>query len=199
MTTNQRPTLFHHLWKSMLGMGVVSLLLGIVILVWPGISISVAGALFGAYLLLSGIAQVIFAFSLDVSGGERLLLFVSGGLSLVLGVLAFRHLGQGYAILLLAIWVGVGFMFQGVAETALAISYPALPGRGWHIFLGITSVIAGLVVLAWPFDSIVVLAVVAGAWLVALGVFQIAWSLQARKGVSDLEKGVGRRAPLATA
>ena len=38
-------------------------------------------------------------------------------------------------ILLLAIWIGVGFIFQGVAESRLAISYRQLPDRGWHIFL----------------------------------------------------------------
>ena len=118
--------------------------------------------MFGTYLILSGIAQVIFAFALDVPGGERVLLFISGALSVVLGVLAFRHLGEGYAILLLAIWIGVGFIFQGVAEAMLAITYKELPGRGWHIFLGILSVIAGMVVMGWPFDSIVVLAIVAG-------------------------------------
>jgi uncharacterized membrane protein HdeD (DUF308 family) len=176
----------------MLVWGVLSLILGVAILVWPGISVEVAAVFFGAYLLVSGIAQVIFAFTIDVSGGERVLLLISGGLSLVLGVLAFRHLGQVYAILLLAIWVGAGFIFQGVAETALAASYPLLPGRGWHIFLGIISIIAGIVVLAWPFDSIVVLAVVTGSWLVVLGIFQIVWSFQARKVVSDTEQGIER-------
>ena len=64
-------------------------------------------------LVASGIAQVILAFGLTVSGGYRVLLFITGALSLILGVLAFRHFGQGYAVLLLAIWIGVGFIFRG--------------------------------------------------------------------------------------
>lgn len=192
MTTVQTPGLFRHLWKSMLAWGVISVLLGVAILLWPGISIGIAAVLFGVYLLASGVAQVVFAISLDVSGGERLLLFLSGGLSLVLGVLALRNLGDGYAILLLAIWVGIGFIFQGVAETALAMGFRELPGRGWHTFLGIVSVIAGMVVLAWPFDSIAILAVVTGAWLIVLGVFQVGWALQARKAVRDTERGIQR-------
>ena len=189
-TTYKAPELFRYLWKTVLAWGVSSVLLGVVVLIWPGISIEVAAILFGAYLLVSGIAQVISGFTLDVPGGERLLLFVSGGLSLILGVLAFRHLGQGYAILLLAIWIGVGFIFQGVAETALAVSYKGLPGRGWHIFMGIVSVIAGMIVMASPFDSIVVLAIVAGGWLVVLGICQIVWSLQARKALNETERKV---------
>lgn len=39
-------------------------------------------------------------------------------------------------ILLLAIWIGVGFIFRGVA-TVSAVSDKLLPGRGWEIFFGI--------------------------------------------------------------
>ena len=91
---------------------------------WPAISILVAAIVFGAYLLVTGISQVIMAFSLHVTAGGRILLFISGAASLILAVLAFRHFGEGYAILLLAIWIAVGFIFRGVATTVAAISDP---------------------------------------------------------------------------
>ncbi len=181
MTTLHAPTMFRDLWKTVLALGVLTSILGVLVLVWPGMSILVAAVLFGAFLVVSGIAQVVAALRLDVSVGSRVLLFISGALSVVLGVLAFRHFGQGYAVLLLAIWIGVGFIFQGVAEAVLAISYPELPARGWHIFLGVLTWIAGLVVLAWPFDSIVMLALVAGVWLVVIGICQIGWAIRARQ------------------
>ncbi len=192
MTTLEAPRLLENVWKAMLGWGVLTLILGVAILVWPGISIGVAAILFGTYLVISGIAQVIFAFALEVPGGERVLLFISGALSLVLGVLAFRNLGEGYAILLLAIWIGASFIFQGVAETTLAITFKELPGRGLHIFLGILSVIAGMIVIGWPFDSIVVLAIVAGVWLVAIGITSIIWALKARKEINTAERKIER-------
>ena len=113
-------------------------------------------------------AQVIFAFSLPVSAASRILLFVSGAASLVLAVLAFRHFGEGYAILLLAIWIGVGFVFRGVATTVAAISDPHLPGRGWAIFFGVITILAGIVVLAYPLDSLVTLTLVIGIWLMEI-------------------------------
>jgi uncharacterized membrane protein HdeD (DUF308 family) len=176
-------------------MGIVALCLGVLVLVWPGVSILAASVLFGLYLVAAGIAQVILAFSLDVSGGYRVLWFISGALSLILGVLAFRHFGQGYAVVLLAIWIGVGFIFQGVAATTLAISNPDLPGRGWTIFYGVISVIAGLVVLAWPFDSIVVLALVTGIMLVLIGLTQIVSSFGTRNDLRTAEKRVSRLIP----
>ena len=169
-----RPGLLHHLWKSALVSGLLAVALGVLILFWPGKSIIVAAVFLGIYLVVSGVAQVIFAFSLPVSAASRILLFVSGAASLVLAVLAFRHFGEGYAILLLAIWIGVGFVFRGVATTVAAISDPHLPGRGWAIFFGVITILAGIIVLAYPLDSLVTLTLVIGIWLI--------WRLSPRSG-----------------
>jgi uncharacterized membrane protein HdeD (DUF308 family) len=178
--------LLPHLWKSSLVSGILSLILGVLVLAWPGISILVAAVWFGVYLLITGIAQVVFAFSLHVTAGSRILLFISGAAALILAVLAFRHFGQGYAVLLLAIWIGVGFIFRGVATTISAISDPTLPGRGWSIFVGVISLLAGIVVIASPFDSIITLALVVGIWFVVIGVFEIVSSFGIRKASKTL-------------
>ncbi len=195
MTTTETPNPLRELWVPQLLMGIVALVVGVLVLVWPGVSILAASVLLGIYLVVSGIAQVILAFGLEVSGGYRVLLFITGAVSLILGVLAFRHFGHGYAVLLLAIWIGVGFIFQGVAATTIAISNKELPGRGWSIFFGVTSVIAGLVVLAWPFDSIVVLALVTGIMLVVIGLTQVFSSFGTRRDLRTAEKRVSRVIP----
>ncbi len=184
--TPQVPSLLPHLWKSTLISGILSLILGVLVLAWPGRTVLVAAIVFGFYLLLTGIARVIFAFSLHVSAGSRILLFISGAASLILAVLAFRHFGN--AILLLAIWIGVGFIFRGVATAISAISDPTLPGRAWSIFVGVISLLAGIVVLASPFQSIAILALVVGVWFVVIGVFEIVSSF----GIRKASKTVGR-------
>jgi uncharacterized membrane protein HdeD (DUF308 family) len=191
----ETPRLLPHLWKSTLLTGVASVILGVLVLVWPGKSIVVAAILLGIFLLVSGTAQVVFAFSLHVSAGSRVLLFLSGAASLVLAVLAFRHFGQGYAILLLAIWIGVGFIFRGVATTTSAISEPGVPGRGWNIFFGVIMIIAGIVVLASPLDSLVTLTLVVGIWLIIIGVMEIISGFQMRSAGKKLEE---LRTPSAT-
>lgn len=175
------PALLPHLWKSTLFSGLLAIALGALVLAWPGKTILVASVVFGVYLLVSGIAQVVFAFTLHVSAGGRVLLFISGAASLVLAVLAFRQFGEGSAILLLAIWIGVGFIFRGVATAVSAISDPALPGRGWEIFYGIISLLAGVILLATPFESLAVLTLVVGVWLIVLGVFEVIAALGIRK------------------
>ena len=181
-----KPLLGQQLWKWTLAAGVLTIVLGGIVLAWPGPTLLVASTLFGVYLLLTGFVGLFMAFTLPRSAGMRVLLFISGILSVVLAILSFRHFGDAYAILLLSLWIGIGFIFQGVSAIAAAIGESELPGRGWSIVLGVISVIAGLVVLVWPFDSIVVLVVVAGVWLVILGVVQMIHSFQIRGDAKTL-------------
>ena len=73
MTTIETPSVIRHLWKSVLALGVLTLVLGVAVLIWPGDSIVVASVVFGVYLLVSGIAQAIAAFTVGLSPGSRVL------------------------------------------------------------------------------------------------------------------------------
>jgi uncharacterized membrane protein HdeD (DUF308 family) len=191
-TAHPVSDVMHRIWISAILFGALAVILGVVILVWPGPSIVVAAVLFGVYLVMSGAAMVILAFALPAaSGASRFLYFISGVVSVILGILAFRHFGEGYAILLLAIWIAVGFIFRGVSAVALAISYPRFPGRGWSIFFGIISTLAGVVVLVYPFDSIVTLALVVGIWLIILGVMEVISAFGMRSDVKKVKNITG--------
>jgi uncharacterized membrane protein HdeD (DUF308 family) len=190
MTTIETPSVVRNLWKSVLALGVLTLALGTAVLIWPGDSIVVASVVFGVYLLVSGVAQAIAAFTVNMSTGSRVMFFISGALSVVLGYFAFRDFNNGAAVWMLAIWIGVGFIFQGVTATVLAIDVPALPSRGWYIFVGILTVIAGVVTIVWPVSSIVVLAITAGVWLVVIGITEIVGALSARRTVKKGERRI---------
>jgi uncharacterized membrane protein HdeD (DUF308 family) len=168
------------LWKGTLVWGVLTIALGAMVLAWPGPTILVAATMLGVYLLISGLAELFLAFTLPRSAATRVMLFFTGALSLILAILSFRHFGDDYAVLLLSVWIGTGFVFLGVSENAVALSERALPGRGWYVVLGIMSVIAGVIVLVWPFDSIVVLTVVFGVALVVFGLIRIVQAFQIR-------------------
>ncbi|MDX1885326.1 HdeD family acid-resistance protein [Mycolicibacterium sp. 120270] len=164
----------------MLGTGVIAIILGALMLVWPGKTVLVATALFGLYLLVVGSAQLFIAMASEISGGGRALLFISGAVSMILAVLTFRYFGEAFAILMFAIYIGISFIIRGVAITVDAIS-SSVSERGWDIFFGIMSVLAGIIVLLVPFTSIVTLAVVTGACLIALGIFEIVSAFRTRR------------------
>jgi uncharacterized membrane protein HdeD (DUF308 family) len=187
----RHSSLMRDIWASAILSGVLAVVLGVVILAWPQPSVAAAAVLFGVYLVVSGVTLVFLAFSLPSSGGTRFLNLISGVASIALGILAFRHFGEGYAVLLLAVWVATGFIIRGVYVTASAISIPEFPGRGWAIIFGIICVIAGFVMFAYPFDSIETLALVVGAWLTILGAMEIISALGMRSDAKKVEKMTG--------
>ena len=72
----------------------------------------------------------------------------------------------------------------------MAVSFKELPQRGWYIFLGVLTVIAGAVMLAWPISSIVVLSIIAGVWLVVIGTTELVWALNVGSKAKKVERGV---------
>ncbi|MEU9474194.1 HdeD family acid-resistance protein [Streptomyces sp. NPDC048191] len=167
-------------WQVVLVTGIASLILGVLVLVWPSASLLAAGVLFGLYLLISGIFQLASAFGTHMATSLRVLAFISGALSILLGLFCFR--GPMQSILLLALWIGIGWLIRGITQTLAALHDPRMPGRGWQIFLGVITFIAGIVLIDSPFHSVAVLTLVAGIWLVVVGIAEIvtAFSIRSR-------------------
>ncbi|MFI9610978.1 HdeD family acid-resistance protein [Streptomyces sp. NPDC052023] len=165
-------------WQAVLVTGVASLVLGVLVLIWPGASLVAAGVLFGLYLLFSGVLQLVAAFGTHKTTALRVLAFISGALCILLGLFCFR--GAMQSILLLALWIGIGWLFRGITQTLAGASDPAMPARGWQIVLGVVTFLAGIVLIVSPFESVAVLTVVAGCWLVVVGVVEIVTALRIR-------------------
>ncbi|MFG2798760.1 HdeD family acid-resistance protein [Streptomyces pseudovenezuelae] len=165
-------------WQVVLVTGVASLILGVLVLVWPGGSLLAVGVLFGVYLLVSGIFQLVAAFGTHKTTALRVLAFVSGTLSILLGLFCLR--GPMRSILLLALWIGIGWLIRGITQTLAAASDRSMPARGWQILLGTLTFIAGIVLIDSPFESVAVLTLVGGIWLVVVGIVEIITALSIR-------------------
>ncbi|WP_069162817.1 HdeD family acid-resistance protein [Nocardia altamirensis] len=190
MTTNSvlegpLQSLARSAWQTVLVTGVLSVVLGVIMLVWPGPTLLAAGILFGIYLVVTGFLQLMAAFGVPSSTGVRVLAFISGVLSIAIGVFCFRD--ELTSILLLGIWIGIGWLFRGVATVMMALSEPAMPGRGWSVFFGLITVIAGIVLIVWPLSSVATLAVVVGVWLIVLGVMEVVVAFGVRKDARALQ------------
>nr|WP_106429364.1 HdeD family acid-resistance protein [Streptomyces sp. SPB074] len=165
-------------WWAVLLAGLAAVVLGVLVLVWPGSSLRVAGVLFGVYLLVSGVVQLVAATGTHTDAGMRVLGFVSGALSVLLGLFCFRSATQ--SVLLLALWVGIGWLFRGLTQVVAALAEPASPARGWQLFLGVLAALAGIVLVVSPFASAWALILVAGIWLLAVGLTEIGTALRLR-------------------
>ena len=170
--------LAHSAWQVLLLTGILAVALGVIVLAWPGQTLFVAGVLFGIYLVVSGTGYVFAAFGSHAGAAMRVLTFITGIVSVVLGLFCFREKFE--AIELLAIWIGISWLFRGMTLLAAALSFDHLPGRGWQVLSGLIIVIGGGVLIVSPLDSIAILTLVAGCWLIAIGIVDVITAFQVR-------------------
>jgi uncharacterized membrane protein HdeD (DUF308 family) len=178
LITEELHRLARYAWQAVLATGIVAIVLGVLVLMWPGVSVVAAGVLFGLYLVVGGVLQLTAAFGTHGTTALRVLAFISGALSILLGLLCFRSAFD--SILLLALWIGIGWLFRGIIQIVSAVSDPKLPARGWQGFFGVISVLAGIVLIDSPLSSISLLALFGGVWLLVLGVVEVVTAVRIR-------------------
>jgi uncharacterized membrane protein HdeD (DUF308 family) len=165
-------------WRAVATIGVLAVIFGVLVLMWPGISLVVVGVLFGLYLVLSGVLQLVAGFGTHAATAMRVLAFLSGALSILLGLLCFRS--ELTSLVLLALWIGIGWLIRGIAQIVAAVSDPAMPARRWQGVLGAIGVLAGVVLIDSPLPSIGLLTILGGCWLIALGVMELITAFRIR-------------------
>jgi len=175
-------------WQAVLIGGVISLALGVVVFAWPKQTLLVVGVLFGIYLLVIGVVQLVAAFGTHVSTAMRVLAFISGALCVLLGVLCFRSAAR--SLVLLALWIGIGWLFRGITQIAAAASDSQMPARGWQAFAGVLNALVGIMLMVWPVESITALTVLAGVSLLVLGLFEVVMAFQMRHRAKEIPAGV---------
>ena len=84
-----------------------------------------------------------------------------------------------------------------MATSISAISDPHLPGRGWQIFLGAISLLAGIVMIGSPFESLAILTLIVGIWLIVIGVFEIVSSFGIRSASNRVHQALAGGPPSA--
>jgi uncharacterized membrane protein HdeD (DUF308 family) len=156
-------------WGLHLFNGVVMLIIGIMVLVWPSATLLVVSWLFAITLLVNGIVYILRSIAdSDSSGGMRVLFGLLGALSLLAGVLCLRSPLQTLAAI--ALLIGSWWIVSGVLTIIAAVSGSTEGSRGWAAVLGVLSVVAGFIVLLQPGISLATLVLVLGVSLIVLGI-----------------------------
>ncbi len=115
-------------------LGVVALILGLALLIWPGATLKVAAIALGAYFVVSGVIRIVTAVvELGLPGGWRVLDILIGVLLTVGGVIVLKNAALSGATLavLITMVVGLGWMMEGVMALVEILAYAKLRmGRG---------------------------------------------------------------------
>jgi uncharacterized membrane protein HdeD (DUF308 family) len=169
-------------WGMVLAFGAVNVLVGLLVLLWPGRTLVVVAVLFGLELIATGILRFVTAFAEDERGTSRVLLMLLGVLSFVVGLYALRHILLTIATL--ALLLGIYWIVNGLVEVLAALSHRGLRGQGMRILTGVLSIVAGAAVLFYPAPSLLTLAAILGIWLLVFGIVEIARAFRLRSSAA---------------
>lgn len=153
--------------------GVLSVIVGILILVWPGKTAIVVTAIIAIYAIAAGLVYAgLGIFSKSKGGWARVGHIVLGLLFIAAGIFAFVNLQAATAWfgVFLGILVGILWIVEGIVSLS---TLGDAASKGWTIFFAIVSILAGIVLLFTPLYGAIVLWWLLGIALVVLGIIQI--------------------------
>jgi uncharacterized membrane protein HdeD (DUF308 family) len=180
-------------WPAVLAGGLLLIAVGVMLLVWPNVTLTIVAILIGAGLVVSGVVRLWEGFTSDSeSGGMRAAYVVIGLLAILAGLYCLRH--HALSLFLVAFVTGVYFIVHGVSDLGVALS-AKVPGRALRGVLGVFSIAAGILMVVWPGITLVLLLTLVGAWLIFYGLVLGGLAFGLRKAAKQARAGMAGSAP----
>jgi uncharacterized membrane protein HdeD (DUF308 family) len=175
---------------SLILVGVLAIIAGIVALVWPGITLLVLVIMFAVYAFTDAVLQGAQAFS---SGGAGPVLghLVLGLIDIAAGIAAITWPGATVLVLVyvIAAWAVIG----GVAEFAFGFGSGETAGtRAMFLIGGLVSIAFGVVLFGRPDDGAYTLALLYGLFAIVYGISQITAGVQLRSAGNSVQSVLDR-------
>jgi uncharacterized membrane protein HdeD (DUF308 family) len=164
---------------SLILLGVLAIIVGIVALVWPGITVYALVFVFAVYAFIDAGLQAVRAFSSRTAGpvaGHLLL----GLIDLAAGVIAL--VWPAPTALVLVLIVGIWAFVGGIFEIVAAFQRGEAGGtRALFLLGGLVSITFGVVLFARPTIGAVTLALLFGLFSLIYGISQITTGVELRR------------------
>ncbi|MFZ4514941.1 MAG: HdeD family acid-resistance protein [Acidimicrobiia bacterium] len=166
-------------WWSVLIRGLVGVGVGISLLVWTVPTVKVLFWLIAIFAAIDGLVLLIAALvAKDASGTSRALLVLGGLVSIGIGValVTWPKISVGAVILLIGAW----WLVTGVFQLIDGLMDRQAGSRGWTLFSGALSVVAGLILLFNPEIGAEALVFVVAIFAIIIGLLNVILSFALR-------------------
>lgn len=170
-------------YTTILGVGILTLILGIIAIVYPESIGKVSVITLGVFIVIGGILRMVFAI-FSASMGSYFMRLLFGIIMLAAGIWIISNPDMGLEALTMVI--AIYFILDGITEIGYSFSLMPIGGGFYLLFSGIVSlIIGGLVFYHWPENSTYLLGTYIGIKL-ALDGLMIALTGGAIKKASEI-------------
>jgi uncharacterized membrane protein HdeD (DUF308 family) len=157
--------------------GILAIIFGILLLVWPGMSLLVLVYLFGAFALVSGFFAVVAAFQLHRDHFLMWSLLLEGLVGIAIGLITFFW--PGITSLVLLVLIAIWAIAIGIGEIAAAFSSDASAGERWMTGIaGALSIVFGILLFRQPGAGLLAIVWIIGFYAIIWGIVLISYSMQ---------------------
>ena len=179
MTVSEIPEIGRNWWLFLV-VGLVSIIAGILAIVYPDITLLALGIIVGVGLLFSGGIEIAEAIAGDDE--SRVLAAIVGVLSIVAGLICLRRPGE--SLLAIVVVLGIYLVAAGVFRIVRALGSEGR--RWWGVGLGAFDAVVGIVILSWPELGLATLAVFFAISMLLRGMVTIVIGFKMR-GLRDVD------------
>ena len=179
-----------HNWWAILIRGLLGVALGIVMFIWPALSLAALVLFFGVYAFIEGVFALVSAVRGRTGAAPRWATVLRGLLGVGVGVVTLLWPGMTLIALLavIAVWALVG----GVLEVAAAGRLRREIQNEWALALsGVLSIGLGVLVLLVPAAGALAVVLWVGAYALVVGILHIVLSVRLRSWGRRHELGSG--------
>jgi uncharacterized membrane protein HdeD (DUF308 family) len=174
-------------WWLIVMRGVVSIGLGLVALAVPTKTVALLVLFVGLLLMVDGVINVISSLLSIKKTDKWWVVLIQGIIGLFLGVVVFNYpqVTVGVILFLVALWA----IITGIMLVVTAISTRKESYGGWLLTAGALIAIGfGIVLLANPYQTVVVVTMLVGLFAVISGIITVALGLEVHSVRKDTSK-----------
>lgn len=181
-------------WKQFRTLAIIIsgalLILGLVMVIWPGISAIAVCYIAGALCVVMGVVALVRYFKLGGAGLFFRFDFALGVCGILIGCLLFVHPSGAMAFLPVAI--GIYMIIESVIDIQLAVELKRGGDRGWwmEMLSGIIGAVFALLLLIDPFSGTSLLMIFAGISLMIIGIQGLHMIIAVSKAVKSENQDV---------
>ncbi len=182
--------MFAHLlsryWWMILLRGLLSILFGIMVLAWPGISLATFVMLFALFVIADGIGNVITALGGRGGHANWWVLLLVGLAGIAVGILSF--LNPAVTAVVLVFYIAFWAIGTGLLTIFAAIRLRSeIEGELWLALGGLLSVIFGVFLVARPGEGVLAVLTLIACYAIVAGVIQLILAFKARGFVNKVK------------
>lgn len=166
-------------WWLLALRGAAAIIFGILAFVWPGLTLGALVILFGVYVLIDGVSNIITSFSHRETNDRWWVMLLEGLVGVVAGILTFIY--PGISAIILLYFIAAWAILTGILEIVAAIRLREEITGEWALALGgIASVIFGILLIIFPGTGALAVVWIIGSYAILFGALLIYLAFKVR-------------------